>query len=158
MHALPTAICSWSRRVRRPRAVIVLTIVAAMAVAAAGCERLPPLPQIAPPAAPTPNVQATVVAAVAATQQAVTPTVPKPTANPSAQFVGGFKAFHDVARELIGEPLRNESSPMPGMSVQQTTNGVLLWIENRELVFLASDGRQFTWDPATRSLKVFVPS
>jgi hypothetical protein len=44
------------------------------------------------------------------------------------------------------------------MSVQQTTNGVLIWIENRELVFLVSDGRQYTWNAETRSLKVFGPS
>jgi hypothetical protein len=162
VHGLRIDSGSWGGELQRAWRVSAVVLVAGLLGLAAGCERLPALPeslkQIAPPASPTPNVQATVVAAVAATQQAVTPTIPKPSANPSAQFIGGFQAFHDVAPELIGEPLRNESSPMPGLSVQQTTNGVLIWIENRELVFLASDGRQFTWNAETRSLKVFGPS
>jgi hypothetical protein len=120
------------------------------------CDRLPRdlSPGGAVPASPTPNVQATVQAAVAATLQ---PTV-SPSPAPSGRYLGGFADFHRWYPELIGEPLRDEYGPWPGMSIQQTTKGVLIWVEGRDLVFVANDGRLFTWDPSTRSLNVQGPS
>ena len=139
----------------RPRLVLVLAW-SLVALSAAACDRLPQLqpPEGARPAAPSPEARA----AAGATQQATKPTARQPSGPNPPEFAGGFKDFHAVAPELIGDPVRNEFSPWPGMSEQQTTKGTLIWVEDHDLVFLAEDGRVFTWDPNTRSLKIFRPS
>jgi hypothetical protein len=130
-----------------------------LALSMVACDRLPQLPQLQAPgtagsAAPSPSPQAT----AAAPPQATRPAARAPAGPNPPQFAGGFNDFHEMARELIGEPVHNEYSPWPGMSVQQTTNGTLIWVQDHDLVFVAEDGRTFTWDPNTRSLKIFPPT
>ena len=138
---------------RLSRLVVLIGLLAAISMAA--CDRLPQLqaPESPRPAAPSPSAQPT----GPAPPPAAKPAAPKPSGANPPQFVGGFKEFHDLAAELIGEPVRNEYSPWPGMSLQQTTNGTLIWVENHDLIFVTADGRTFTWDPNTHALKIFVP-
>jgi hypothetical protein len=70
-------------------------------------------------------------------------------ARPTApEFLAGFKRFHDLLPDLIGEPLESEHGIWDGQAVQHTTNGWLTWSDLKSgpaLTFLHRDGRRYRW-------------
>lgn len=61
-------------------------------------------------------------------------------------FVEGFKKWHDLEPELIGEPLANErNTGFGGWQIQPTDTGVLQWHEGDGHIFVTRDGRVFQW-------------
>lgn len=75
-----------------------------------------------------------------------------PTPPPAAPvFVFGFKDWHDLEPTLIGDPLENERGFTPGVSLQKTTNGLLMWFfkdQNGHEVkgFLHNSGKRYRLD------------
>lgn len=66
---------------------------------------------------------------------------------PPAQFVLGFKRFHDAMPAIVGEPkTRPEfNTGFPGWQVQTTTRGILSWHQGEGMVFVSQDERVWRW-------------
>lgn len=78
------------------------------------------------------------------------PVAPTPTP-PAPSFVFGFKDWHDLEPTLIGDPLENEYGFVKGVSLQKTTNGLLMWVhkddDGKEVKgFLHNSGRRYRLD------------
>jgi hypothetical protein len=43
------------------------------------------------------------------------------------RFQLGFAQWARLESELLGQPLENEKSPAPGVTVQRTNRGMLVW-------------------------------
>ncbi|MFN0074579.1 MAG: hypothetical protein ACKVVP_24115 [Chloroflexota bacterium] len=74
------------------------------------------------------------------------PDFPHPQAD--ATFQLGFSDWARLEPDLLGSPLENESSPFPGLSVQRTNRGVLIWTNVDGDVYLFEnlmDGGRFVW-------------
>jgi hypothetical protein len=66
---------------------------------------------------------------------------------PPAQFVLGFKQFHDALPAIVGEPkTRPEfNTGFPGWQVQTTTCGILSWHQGEGMIFVSNDERVWRW-------------
>lgn len=65
---------------------------------------------------------------------------------PPAEYVLGFKAWHDLEPGLIGDAVRNERNMnAPGWQSQPTAYGVLDWVEGKGHRFTTHDGRVYEW-------------
>lgn len=83
---------------------------------------------------------------VAGAPVTITPQVPK--------YVLGFKDAHDANPDLVGDPIENEWGAARGISLQRTSNGVLIWANTvasgSVLSFLDTrDGNRYRWDGTT---------
>lgn len=79
------------------------------------------------------------------------PVVATPT--PQGSFQLGFKRWHDLEPELIGDPLKDEQNVAPAWQIQPTTEGILSWTYGKGHAFVRHDGAVWRWDedwPASR--------
>ncbi len=70
------------------------------------------------------------------------------------QFVLGFKAWHDLEPDIIGEPEENEYGPWMGVSSQRTTTGFIHWAESDRFWFEGRDGVRRRWRPGMERSEV----
>lgn len=78
----------------------------------------------------------------------IVPSRDQATPPPRRELVAGFKKFHDLLPEVIGEPLEAETGAWVGQTIQRTSHGWLTWSDLRSgpaLTFLHDDGRRFRW-------------
>jgi hypothetical protein len=69
-------------------------------------------------------------------------------ASPDIVFDFGFRDWASREPQLLGNPLDNESGPIPGLSVQRTDRGLLLWTISDSDAYLFEDlvsGGRFMW-------------
>jgi hypothetical protein len=74
------------------------------------------------------------------------PVVPPPAEE--LRFQMGFAQWASLEPELLGNPTENESSPHPGLALQRTTRGLLLWANLDGGVYLFQDlesGARHLW-------------
>ncbi len=68
-------------------------------------------------------------------------------------FQLGFKRWHDLEGDLLGEPLRDEVNVAPAWQIQPTTTGILSWTYGKGHAFVRRDGAVWRWEedwPASR--------
>lgn len=71
--------------------------------------------------------------------------IAKPPGKP-AEYVLGFKKWHDLEPQLLGSALKNERTVAPKWQIQPTDRGVLSWVADKGHAFVQHDGRVFRWD------------
>lgn len=64
----------------------------------------------------------------------------------AAEYVLGFKRWHDLEPQLLGRAVRNEATVAPQWQTQRTSNGTLAWVAGKGHAFVTDDGRIYHWE------------
>ena len=89
---------------------------------------------------------------------AALPQAPQPPPPPDLTkpyFVEGFKKWHDLEPDRIGDAVMNERNVAPEWQTQRTTKGTLSWVGGKGHAFVRNDGRVWRWEeswPASREV------
>lgn len=67
--------------------------------------------------------------------------------NPNAHYIAGFRDFHNVAPDLLGQPLDDEQRNGESYAVQKTTNGTLLFdAPSKDMFFVTKDHKIYVFE------------
>lgn len=70
----------------------------------------------------------------------------RPPAERHAEYVLGFRKWHNLEPALLGEPLKNERNVAPEWQIQPTDRGTLCWVGGKGHAFVQHDGRVWRWN------------